>query len=93
MSVVDPAAVARCVAAGEGADVDVTVGGAFGSGLRPQYPVFLAVLAARLALLRVAAVGERDVGREEPHRLAHAREQRRAHDVHRRVAPGPDPER
>jgi len=30
-SVVDPAAVARCVAAGEGADVDVTIGGAFGS--------------------------------------------------------------
>ncbi len=28
---VDPAAVARCVAAGEGADVDLTVGGAFGS--------------------------------------------------------------
>ena len=30
-SVVDPTAVARCVAAGEGADVDVAVGGAFGS--------------------------------------------------------------
>src|SRR5207244_1010498 len=30
-SLVDPAAVARCVAAGEGARVDLTVGGAFGS--------------------------------------------------------------
>jgi microcystin degradation protein MlrC len=30
-SVVDPAAVARCVAAGEGSEVDVVVGGAFGS--------------------------------------------------------------
>jgi len=30
-SVVDPAAVARCIAAGEGAEVDVTVGGVFGS--------------------------------------------------------------
>ena len=30
-SVVDPAAVTRCVAAGEGADLDLTVGGAFGS--------------------------------------------------------------
>jgi microcystin degradation protein MlrC len=30
-SVVDPTAVARCVAAGQGADVDLSVGGAFGS--------------------------------------------------------------
>ncbi len=30
-SVVDPAAVARCVAGGEGSEVDVVVGGAFGS--------------------------------------------------------------
>jgi microcystin degradation protein MlrC len=30
-SVVDPAAVARCIAAGEGVEVDVRVGGAFGS--------------------------------------------------------------
>src|SRR6185295_15517013 len=30
-SVVDPTAVARCIAAGEGARVEVSVGGAFGS--------------------------------------------------------------
>ena len=30
-SVVDPAAVARCIAAGEGADVAIAIGGAFGS--------------------------------------------------------------
>ena len=50
-SLVDPAAVARCVAAGEGARVDLTVGGAFGSAGR----VRLEGTVARLA--RDAPVG------------------------------------
>ena len=51
-SVVDPDAVARCVAAGEGAGVDVSVGGAFGS---PQGRVAMRGRVGRI--LRGDAVG------------------------------------
>ena len=67
------------------------VGGAFGSGLRPQYQVVLAVLAARalkrsvrLVLTRAADVRARLPARDDPARRARRQGRRHARRDHPR---------